>query len=245
MEEPVWPTLDAAGIEQQLIVFAGDAAGALRRERKQTEALAEAVATMERCFLSTARTMAMAVEARDAYTGGHLDRVRSYGIALLEALGAIADFPGAEFGFLLHDVGKVGIPDSILHKPGPLTRAEWTVMRTHPVIGFQLLDSIPYLRHAAELVRCHHERADGRGYPAGLRHSEVPLSALAFSVVDAYDAMTTDRPYRRGMPWADAAAELEREAGAQFDKDCVDAFLGLLDEHGGVLPVDAIEAPAI
>jgi ribonuclease P protein subunit RPR2 len=174
--------------------------------------------------------MAYVVEAKDAYTGQHLERCRVYGNALLEAIGVTGDYPNAEFGFLLHDVGKVGVPESILNKPGPLTAAEWRVMRTHPTIGSQILAGIPGMDDAAEIVRCHHEMWSGDGYPAGLAKEAIPLPARVFQVVDAFDAMTTDRPYRASMGVERAVQELQRVAGTQFDPDVVRAFVAIVDD---------------
>src|SRR2546428_794302 len=123
------------------------------------------------------RALAFVVEAKDAYTGQHLERCRVYGMALMEALGIAADYPDAEYGFLLHDSGKVGIPERILNKPGPLTAAEWRVMRTHPLIGYQMVAGIPFLTTAAQIVRGHHEMFDGSGYPEGLKREGIPLPA--------------------------------------------------------------------
>lgn len=227
----------SASLEAQLLLFARETGDAARRERQTVAALEAALAEMERSFLATTKALALSVEARDSYTGGHLERVRVYGMALMDELGITADYPGVEYGFLLHDVGKVGIPDSILHKPGPLDDAEWTVMRTHPVIGYQFLEAIPYLRYAADIVRCHHERFDGQGYPHGLRGDQISLPARVFPVADTFDAMTTTRPYRSGMRWEDSATELRRVAGTQLDPDCVAAFLRLLDRHNGPPPL--------
>ena len=121
--------------------------------------------SLRHAYRETVRSMAYVVEAKDAYTGQHLERCRVYGLALLEAIGVAADYPDAEFGFLLHDVGKVGVPERILNKPGPLTAAEWRVMRTHPTIGSQILAGIPGMENAAEIVRCHHEMWSRRRLP--------------------------------------------------------------------------------
>jgi HD-GYP domain-containing protein (c-di-GMP phosphodiesterase class II) len=153
-----------------------------------------------------------------------------YGLALLTAIGVAPDFPDAEFGFLLHDVGKVGVPERILNKPGPLTAAEWRVMRTHPTIGYQILAGIPGMENAAEIVRCHHEMWCGDGYPAGLAKEDIPLPASVFQVVDAFDAMTTDRPYRAALSVDHAIGELGRVAGTQFDPDVVAVFLEIVED---------------
>jgi HD-GYP domain-containing protein (c-di-GMP phosphodiesterase class II) len=150
-------------------------------------------------------------------------------MALMQALGIAADYPDAEYGFLLHDAGKVGIPERILSKPGPLTAAEWRVMRTHPLIGYQMVSGIPFLKSAAEIVRYHHEMFDGSGYPEGLKAEEIPLPARVFSIVDAFDAMTTDRPYRAALPLEYAAGEIDRMGGTQFDPDVAKVFVPLCE----------------
>ena len=227
--DEAFPVFGAEDLERQLHVFAKDAVSAYRREKTRARELGEALDTLQEAYLETIRSMAFVVEAKDAYTGQHLERCRVYGVRLMEELGISADYPDAQYGFLLHDAGKVGVPERILSKPGPLTAAEWRVMRTHPLIGYQMLASIPFLKNAAELVRSHHEMFDGSGYPEGLRRDQIPLPARVFAVVDAFDAMTTDRPYRSALPVERAAAELTRMAGTQFDPDVVAAFLPLCE----------------
>jgi len=173
------------------------------------------------------------VEAKVATTGQHLERCRVYGIALMEALGIAGDYRDASYGFLLHDAGKIGVPEAILNKPGPLTAAEWRVMRMHPVIGHQMVDRIPFLSNAAEIVRCHHEMWDGTGYPERLRAEAIPRPARVFTVVDAFDAMTTDRPYRSALTLDRALDELVRLAGIQFDPEAVAAFVPLAERLRG------------
>jgi HD-GYP domain-containing protein (c-di-GMP phosphodiesterase class II) len=135
-----------------------------------------------------------------------------------------------EQGAFLHDVGKIGISDTILLKPGPLTEDEWVEMRRHPVLGYQLLSAVPFLKEASVLVLNHHERFDGSGYPAGLTGEAIPLPARIFAVVDAYDALTSDRPYREARPQEEAVAELRRGAGTYFDPRVVEAFVEMLAE---------------
>ena len=224
-----FPVLDAEGLEQQLQVFAKDAVSAYRREKARANELRQALANLETAYVETIRSLAYVVEAKDAYTGQHLERCRVYGVALLEALGIADEYPDAQYGFLLHDAGKVGVPERILDKPGPLTVAEWRVMRTHPLIGYQMVSGIPFLRHAAEIVRSPHALFDGSGYPEGLRGEQITLPARVFAVVDAFDAMTTDRPYRASLGPERAAEELTRMAGTQFDPDVVAAFVPLCE----------------
>jgi ribonuclease P protein subunit RPR2 len=222
-----FPVLDIEGLERQMHQFARDAVRAYRREQRRERELEEALEALKTAYLETIRSMAFVVEAKDAYTGQHLERCRVYGVALLDELGIAKDYPDAQYGFLLHDAGKVGVPEGILGKPGPLTAAEWRVMRTHPLIGYQMLASIPFLQNAAEIVRSHHEMFDGTGYPEGLHGDDIPLPARVFAAVDAFDAMTTDRPYRAAMSTERAVDELSRMAGTQFDPEVVEAFVPL------------------
>ncbi len=218
-----------ASLHAQLERFATDVGELYKRQKERSEQLETALESMRLAYRETVRSMAYVVEAKDAYTGQHLERCRIYGTTLMEALGVSDEYPDAEFGFLLHDVGKVGVPEAILNKPGPLTAAEWRVMRTHPMIGYQILAGIPGMEHAAQGVRCHHEMWSGDGYPAGLQGEEIPLPARVFMVVDAYDAMTTDRPYRASIGVERAVAELQRVSGTQFDPEVVGVFVGLVD----------------
>ncbi|MCH8949612.1 MAG: HD-GYP domain-containing protein, partial [Chloroflexi bacterium] len=132
-------------------------------------------------------------------------------------------------GALLHDVGKIGVPDQILHKPGPLTPEEWDKMKRHPMIGYDMLRDISFLSEAATIVRCHHERFDGKGYPRGLAGDEIPLGARIFSAADAFDAMTSDRTYRKALRPEAARDEIIRHSGTQFDPQVVQAFLEAYD----------------
>jgi HD-GYP domain-containing protein (c-di-GMP phosphodiesterase class II) len=219
----------AAALEAQLLVFARELGESYQRERERALRLERALEDLRQAYLQTVRALALVVEAKDAGTGQHIERCRVYGMALLAELGMVDDNREAEFGFLLHDSGKVGVPERVLNKPGPLTTAEWRIMRTHPVIGYQLVADIPFLRTAALVVRHHHEMFDGTGYPEGLRREEIPLPARVFSVVDAFDAMTADRPYRAALSVEQAVAELERMAGTQFDPEIVRVFAPLCE----------------
>ncbi|CAN5149057.1 hypothetical protein BH24ACT1_BH24ACT1_06580 [soil metagenome] len=234
------PAGNVGELEAQLKVFATEIGGLYRVQKERAEQLEEALASLKTTYLETIRSLAFVVEAKDAYTGQHLERCRAYGVALMVEMGMVGNHPDAEYGFLLHDVGKIGVPERILSKPGPLTAAEWRIMRTHPVIGYQMLENIPHMTTAAEIVRCHHEMFDGSGYPERLRGEEIPLPARAFSIVDAFDAMTTDRPYRPALGVDHAAAELARMAGTQFDPEVVKVFLPLIDR----LPLLAPASPA-
>lgn len=199
----------------------------LRRasEREHLRAL-----ELRRSYEATVRALADAVEARDAYTGKHAERVAAYGLALARACGMRVDEPHIEFGFLLHDIGKVAISDSILHKPGLLTVPERDAMRQHPVIGDEIVSGIDFLSEARHVVRSHHERWDGTGYPDRLARDEIPLAARVFAVADTFDALTSDRPYRAAASFASARAVIADGAGSQFDPDVAAAFGALDDE---------------
>jgi ribonuclease P protein subunit RPR2 len=152
--------------------------------------------------------------------------VHHYALELAKvAAPEVVEDESVAYGFMLHDVGKIGIPDRILQKAGPLTSTERRLMETHTVLGEQLLRGVSFLRGSGlEVVRSHHERWDGRGYPDGCSGPEIPAAARIFAVADALDAMTSDRPYRRAMSWAAAGRELEQQSGRQFDPAVVDAF---------------------
>jgi HD-GYP domain-containing protein (c-di-GMP phosphodiesterase class II) len=208
----------AADRERQIKRFAADLRHTFKREREQAQAVRDS-------WVATVRVLVNAVEARDAYTGRHAERVAAYGMELAGAMDPeLTDDPQMEFGFLLHDVGKVGISDSILHKPGPLTESEWALMRRHTVLGSQIISEISFLSKANEVVRSHHERWDGRGYPDGLVREEIPLPARIFAVADTLDAITTERPYRPAASMPAARDEIALESGAQFDPLVVEAL---------------------
>jgi putative nucleotidyltransferase with HDIG domain len=173
-------------------------------------------------------TLASAVEAKDRYTGKHAHRVAALATKIA---GQVDPFLGhneqLRYGFILHDVGKIGVPESILHKEGSLDASEWDVMKTHPLIGLNIISPLGFGSDVEGVVRSHHERWDGGGYPDGLSDQEIPLGARIFSVADAFDAMTTDRPYREGMAPDQAIEEIKIGSGSQFDPAVVEAFVSL------------------
>jgi ribonuclease P protein subunit RPR2 len=203
---------DKAGDEErQLERYASDLRHVFKEERTRAEELRDS-------YVSTVRALTNAVEARDAYTGKHAERVAAYGLLLTRRIdSALADDPQTEFGFLLHDVGKVAVPDQVLHKPDDLRDEESEVMRSHVVKGWEIVKGVPFLERAAEIVRSHHERWDGTGYPDGLVGEEIPLAARIFAVADTLDALTTDRPYRDGVSMAEAREVIAGGSGTQFD----------------------------
>ena len=169
-----------------------------------------------------------ALELRDRETQGHTLRVAETALKLARAVGVgEEDLIHIRRGALLHDIGKMGIPDMILLKPGPLSEEEWAVMRRHTVYAHELLSPIPFLRPALEIPWCHHERWDGSGYPRGLKGEEIPLSARIFSVVDSWDALSYERPYRQAWPAQRVRDYLREKAGSHFEPRLVEAFLAL------------------
>jgi HD-GYP domain-containing protein (c-di-GMP phosphodiesterase class II) len=170
------------------------------------------------------------IEAKDSYTHGHSDRTSSLVRAVTREM-ALPEFLTREIesGAVLHDLGKVGIEEVILRKEGPLTPAEYAIMKSHPAIGHRILQPIPFLSHVAAIVLYHQEWYNGAGYPEGLAGEEIPLGARIVQILDAWDAMTSDRPYRKAMPRAAAIAELRRQAGTQFDPKLVELFLRVID----------------
>jgi HD domain len=208
------------------------------REIRVRDELVETNRLLRRDLLRVTRALTQAVEAKDAYTEGHLRRVSEYAVSVGEKLGLRGqDLETLHHASLLHDIGKIGIPEDVLRKEGPLTPQEIALMRRHPEIGARMLEKLDVLNDAAPLVLHHQERFDGvrsghyPGYPGGLAGDAIPLGARIIAVVDAFDAMTTDRPYRAALPVEEAVAVLRRERGKQFDPRVVDAFLDSLAER--------------
>jgi putative nucleotidyltransferase with HDIG domain len=189
---------------------------------------ARLVARHEELFMQAVTALAEAVEMRDSYTGNHTHRVTTYALMLAEELGMpAADRRRLQQAATLHDIGKIAIDDHILRKPGKLTDDEFEVMKTHVLRGADIVQMVPGLAWALPVVRSHHEKWDGKGYPDGLRGEDTPFPARIVAVADAFDAMTSDRPYRRGMPSEKAFAEIVRGSGTHFDPRCAEAFVRL------------------
>jgi diguanylate cyclase (GGDEF)-like protein len=211
-------------------------------QREQLRAYAEEVRTshtrelqrsqeLKDSYLATVRTLAAAVEAKDDYTGCHIQRVHGLGLLLAQTvIPQQASDPQLSYGLLLHDIGKLAVPDAVLTKRGKLDEHEWQLMKQHPEQGAKILAGIPFLDRALDIVRHHHERWDGSGYPDGLHGEQIPLWARMFAIVDTVDAITSDRPYRAARPLNVALAELVEGSGSQFDPACVQAFLRI-DRH--------------
>ena len=215
---------EAADKELQLQRYAADLRETFKQERARAQEL-------RRSYMATVRALSNAVEARDAYTGKHAERVAAYGLEIARKFPEeLILTPELEFGFLLHDVGKVAIPDAILYKPGALDEHERTLMSRHPVIGSEIVQGIEFLAEAADVVRSHHERWDGGGYPDHLAGQDIPLAARVFAVADVLDALTTDRPYRPACSLRYARAMITADSGTHFDPRVVDAFNTIDDQ---------------
>lgn len=181
---------------------------------------------LQETHAATLQALTVILDRRDAGTKGHSLRVTKYSIILAERIGITGqELENIRLGALLHDIGKIGIPDSILFKPGKLVPKEMDVMRRHPEIGYEMVSKIEFLKDAAPIVLHHHERFDGRGYPHGLRGEDIPVGARIFTIADSFDAMTSDRPYRKALPVEAALAEIKACSGEQFCPECVEMFL--------------------
>ena len=206
--------------DEQLLLYAQDLRHLIEVERAQRLLISNA-------FRATVSALAGALESKDLGSARHSHRVRAYAVCLLAEIDprALDRDPGVEHGFLLHDVGKIGIPDAILRKRGLLTHTERQRMQTHTLVGERMLTGISFLEgEGLQVVRSHHERWDGGGYPDGLSEYDIPLPARIFAVADSLDAMTSDRPYRRALPWEAAHDEIVAQSGRQFDPEVVAAF---------------------
>jgi ribonuclease P protein subunit RPR2 len=241
------PVASPTAADEQLLMYAQDFRHLLEVERGQRKLLQEA-------YRETVVALAHALESKDSGTGAHSERVRRYATELATAVDPyLLEEPSLEYGFILHDVGKMAIPDAVLRKEDPLTESERRLLEKHPTFGEQMVGSAALLRgHGVEVVRSHHERWDGGGYPDHLAGTEIPLAARIFSVADALDAITSDRPYRPARGWSAAVDEIVHEAGSQFDPDIVNIFLNreealrrIYDEfnlNGGGFPASWNEA---
>jgi ribonuclease P protein subunit RPR2 len=205
--------------DEQLVLYARDLRHLVEIERGQRQLL-------ESAYKETVFALASALGTKDTGTRQHSQRVQRYALELTRTIDPkLAQDPSLEYGFMLHDIGKIGVPDQILLKPTELTEPEWRVMRAHTVLGAQMISGVAFLQDAGvQVVRSHHERWDGAGYPDGLAGEEIPLGARIFAVADAVDAITNHRPYRSARSWGDCRREIVAQSGRQFDPMVVDAF---------------------
>jgi len=202
----------------------------LNRFRTLLDERQQAAEELALAYDATLTGWSRALELRDHETEGHSRRVTTMTVRMAMEMGVSgASLEHIRRGALLHDIGKMGIPDAILLKPGPLSEEEWDVMRRHPGIAYDLLSPVTYLRDALEIPWCHHEKWDGTGYPRGLRGEEIPFAARIFAVVDVWDALSNDRPYRRAWPVARVREHIASLSGTHFDPRIIEVFLPLLD----------------
>ncbi|HDY87501.1 MAG TPA: response regulator [bacterium] len=213
--------------------------------KDKTHQLREALSTIENAYEITVISLVAALDAREKSTKNHSRRVLQYAVLLAEVMGVdMQTMESIRKGALLHDIGKIGVPDNILLKPTALTASEWDKMKTHPHIGANILRGIDFLKPALEIVLCHHERYDGSGYPKGLIGNEIPLSARIFAVVDALDAMTSNRSYRPPLPFVKAQQEIKQLNSFQFDPEVVRAFVKIDEKDwGSVVENQAVIVP--
>ena len=246
--------------QRELVVkLSGEQSKLQRREtlldtvvRERTKELEESYHKLKAANRQALFGLAEAIEAKDPYTKGHCGRVAAYSLVLAQESGYPADgLETLEFGAFLHDIGKIGIRDAVLLKPGPLDEEEWMHMRTHPDKGAEIANQIEMLRPIMPAVRNHHERWDGKGYPDRMKGQDIPMPARIVAIADAYDAMATDRPYKRGLPIEDCEALLRKNASIMYDPELVEIFcgqhLGALyreDYAGGYDEVTPAEEPA-
>jgi putative nucleotidyltransferase with HDIG domain len=208
-----------------LSIFANNIATAFMRARLDEE--------LKSSYVSSVRALVRAIEEKDTYTRGHSERVARIVVEVARVLGLPeAEIEYLRFGSILHDVGKIGIPESIVRSTKVLTDAELRIIRKHPLKGVEILQPISFIRNHMYLIRNHHERWDGKGYPDGLAGDAIPLGAQIVTVADAFDAMTSSRPYRRGMPPKQAAREIQKQTGTQFSQEVAAAFMKVFEKLG-------------
>jgi putative nucleotidyltransferase with HDIG domain len=214
-------------LQQRATVVSNDEIGYLAKTfNEMTASLEEKTAALEETSFATMEALARAIDARDPSTFGHSSRVSAISLVVADAMQLPAkDREALRRAALLHDIGKIGVEDKVLRKPGPLNQVEADDMREHPRIGYDMLKGVPFLKPSLPGVLYHHERWDGQGYPTGLRGDTIPLAVRILAVADVFDALTSDRPYREGLSFSAAAASIRNEAGLQFDPEVVSAFL--------------------
>jgi putative nucleotidyltransferase with HDIG domain len=177
-------------------------------------------------YISTVRLLVSRIEEKDPYTHGHTERVTAYSVGIAKEMGFTPEeVQRIQFGAFLHDIGKIHTEDHVLHKPGALTEEEWRMVKMHPLRGAEMVKGVRFLERVVDMIRHHHERVDGKGYPDGLKGDEISVAAKIVNVADAFDAMTTDRPYRVGLTVEKAVQELTQKAGTQFAAEIVEVMV--------------------
>jgi len=240
-------------LEQKVVQKTIDLIRKNKTLEQQAQLLEDLLKNLRESYEATLDAMVSAIESRDYETKHHCRRVQHYAVMLGRRLGLTAEaIMDVSYGALLHDVGKIGVPDSILLKPGKLTEEEWEVMRQHTLIGHKMISRIKFLKGAADIVLYHHERWDGRGYPYGLAGEDIPISARIFSVIDSFDAITSKRVYKDAVPFEKARQEIARCAGTQYDPRVVEQFLAIPPEEfdearqqAEEAAVNSLELPAV
>lgn len=216
-----------------------------QENQQHVQEIQENQAKLADLYLATIRSLALAIDAKDEYTSQHIVRVQHFAVAIAQQMQLPAsDFEAVRTGALLHDIGKLGIPDTVLLKPGRLTDEEFAVIKRHPDIGAQILGPVQFPWPVLEVVRHHHERWDGSGYPCGLSGREIPITARILSVADVYDALTSDRSYRKAWSHEAAMEHIRKSAGKDFDPVVVEAFSAVVDQARTALG-EKIEAPSL
>lgn len=234
--EGVFGAIILSNLEEQLFredlnllqIMAGQVAIALERVRMYNN--------LEENYLATIKALASSIEAKDPYTRGHSERVTKLSLLIGELMGLSSnELLNLKYGGLLHDIGKIGVSELILNKPGSLSEQEFDVIQKHPVIGADIVAPVSFLQGTLPLIRHHHERYDGSGYPDHIASKELPLSVRILTICDAFDAMTSDRPYRKALPISLCATELKNKAGSQFDPEIVTVFTNLITENPALI----------
>ncbi len=226
-------------LEEIVKVQTAEIRGLLSVEQQKTAELNKALAEIQVTYNTTLDALLTALDYRDNATEGHSQRVVRYSIEVGKALGLSSDDLGnLARGTLLHDIGKIGVPDSILRKPAGLSTEEWVEMRKHVEYGYSMLKGIPFLKDASFLVLHHQEKYDGTGYPQGLKREQIVMGARIFALADTYDSMTTDRPYRKALPDRDAREEILRCRSSQFDPVVVDTFFKIPEDRWSKIKED-------
>lgn len=214
-------------VENQLLRFTDDLQVLIRSEQARAQELDRMVDELRENQVHFARQFALVVEGNDVATRAHLDRTMKWATAIAARLD-LPDLHDMRLGFLMHDIGKWMVPKEIIMKPGPLTEQEKKRMQIHPAAGAQMVSDVPLLRRAMEVIRAHHERWDGEGYPYRLKGEDIPRGARVFAVADVFDALTSDRPYREAMSFGDAGEIISKDRGSHFDPEAVDVFMEIL-----------------
>ncbi|MFA7145750.1 MAG: HD domain-containing phosphohydrolase [Candidatus Riflebacteria bacterium] len=194
---------------------------------------ADLFSNLQKAYIDTLSALTGAIDAKDSYTRGHSERVTELSIKLAEECNVpSSEIENIKLGGLLHDIGKIGIPEAVLNKPGRLNDEEFNIIKSHPDLGLHILGKVEFLEHIVPIIRHHHERYDGKGYPGGLKGDNIPLLARIVSVVDTFDAMTTNRPYRKALTIEESLVEIDRCSGSQFDPDIAAKFIKMVRRDG-------------